>query len=122
MNSTIYDPYLNGSALGQNLYGYYNTNTITSNAAQSTTQPTTLPTARLIRLMAYGTYPHPVLEGDLVELLLQMADSDSETERLAAVCHRATPLAKVVMMQQDVSAQVADIARRIVQHSDAEAR
>lgn len=119
MNSTIYDTYPIGSALSQTLYGYYNTNTITSNAA---TQPTPLPTAGLIRLMTYGTHPHPALEGDLVDLLLQMADSSSETERLAAVCHRATPLAKVVMMQQDASAEVADIARRIVQHSDAEVR
>ena len=117
MNSTIYDTYAIGSALGQTSYGNY-TNTVTPN----TTQPVALPTARLISLMAYGTHPHPALEGDLVELLLQMADSASETERLAAVCHRATPLAKVVMMQQDASAEVADIARRIVQHSDAEAR
>ena len=117
MNSTIYDTYAIGSALGQTLYGSY-----TNTSISSMTQPTTLPTARLILLMAYGTHPHPALEGDLVDLLLQMADSDSETERLAAVCHRVTPLAKVVMMQQDASAEVADIARRIVQHSDAEVR
>lgn len=120
MNSTIYDTYPIGSALGQTLYdNYTNTNVITTNAA---TQSVPLPTARLVRLMAYGAHPHPALEGDLVELLLQLADSSSETERLAAVCHRATPLAKVVMMQQDASAEVADIARRIVQHSDVEVR
>ena len=71
-------------------------------------------TDKILRVLLAGAFRYAVQE-DVTELLLDMACSKVEAERLFAAKHKDTPLAQVVMMLGDESPDVRRVAQTIVE-------
>ena len=71
-------------------------------------------TDKILRVVMAEAF-HSAVQEDVTELLLDMACSKIEAERLFAAKHKATPLAQVVMMIGDDSPDVRRAAQAVVE-------
>lgn len=70
------------------------------------------------RLNQYGVDPHPALHFEIVELLLEYAESSNPYIRRAAVKHRMMPEAKLIMMVGDEDRAVRETVAKIMQYNE----
>jgi hypothetical protein len=93
------------------------------NAAVAAVQNSTIvePYDSMLRgVSAYGPDTHPAFHEEVIEKLIQMAQSPSAYHRLFVVRHRLTPEAMVIMMQNDANPEVRAAVERVVAYNAAQ--